>query len=249
MQEFLVIVFVIGVVVAFLYLRSPSYKGAVGEARVNSSLQSNLNALEYHVLTDLTLPARGGTTQVDHIVLSRNGIFVVETKNMSGWIFGDADQARWTQVFRRQKFQFQNPLRQNYKHIKVVQDLLGIEAQQLHNVVVFAGSAEPKTNMPANVLWDTRELSNYIRSKQNAYFSDDQLRTFTERLNNTALESSRETTRAHVEHVKTKATERQNDKTKCPRCTATMVERSNRKSGEKFLGCSRYPKCKGMRKM
>jgi len=247
--EFLAIVVFIGVVVAFLYLQSPSSKGAVGEARVNSSLRSNLNIHEYHVLTDLTLPARGGTTQIDHIVLSRNGIFVIETKNMSGWIFGDATQPRWTQVLYDHKSQFQNPLRQNYKHVKVVQDLLGIETNQLHNVVVFAGSAEPKTDMPANVLWDTHELSDYIRSMQYAHFSDDQLRTFTKRLDSNALDPGRETNRAHVRHLETKAAERQNDETKCPRCNATMVERSNRNSGGKFLGCSRYPKCKGTREI
>lgn len=249
LQEFIAIVLLIGVVVAFLYLRSPSFKGAVGEARVNSSLRSNLNIHDYHVLTDLTLPTKDGTTQIDHIVLSRSGIFVVETKNMSGWIFGDANQARWTQALHRHKSQFQNPLRQNYKHIKVVQNLLGIEIKQLHNVVVFAGSAEPKTNMPANVLWGAHELSGYIRSKQYAHFSDNQLRIFMKQLNSNAMDYNRETKRAHAKHVKTKANERQNDKTKCPRCTATMVERTNRNSGEKFLGCSRFPKCKGTRKM
>jgi restriction system protein len=248
LQELLTIGLIIAVVVAYWYLRSPSFKGAVGEARVNSSLRSNLNALEYQVLTDLTLPTKGGTTQIDHIVLSRNGVFVVETKNMSGWIFGDVNQARWTQVLHRHKSQFQNPLRQNYMHIKVVQDLLGIETNQLHNVVVFAGSAEPKTDMPTNVLWSTRELAGYVRSKQIAHFSDSQLRNFVERLNSNSLESNRATKRAHVEYLKTKATGRQNDNTKCPRCAATMVARSNRKSGEKFLGCSRFPKCKGTRK-
>jgi len=247
--EFLAIVFFIGIVVTLLYLQSPSSKGAVGEARVNSSLRLNLDDTEYHILTNLTLPARGGTTQIDHIVLSRNGVFIIETKNMSGWIFGDASHARWTQVLYRHKSQFQNPLRQNYKHVKVVQDLLGIETQQLHNVVVFAGSAEPRTDMPANVLWDTHELLDYIWSKQYAHFSDNQLRTFTKRLDSNALDPSRKTNRAHVRHLEITAAERQNDETKCPRCTATMVERSNRQSGEKFLGCSRFPKCKGTREI
>ena len=202
MQELLTIVFVIGVLVAYLYLRSPSFIGSVGEARVNSSLRSNLNEHEYQVLTDLTLPTKSGTTQIDHVVLSRNGIFVIETKNMSGWIFGDADQARWTQVLYGSKYQHQNPLRQNYKHTKVVQNLLGIESKQLYNVVVFVGTAEPKTHMPANVLWDTRELSDYIRSKQNGHFSDSQLQIFRERLDSAALDSSRETKRAHIKHLK-----------------------------------------------
>ncbi len=239
----------IGILALFWYLQSPAFKGAVGEKRVNSSLKSNLNAQEYYLLADLTLPTTNGTTQVDHIVLAQSGIFVIETKNMSGWIFGSADQARWTQVLRRHKSQFQNPLRQNYKHIKVIQSLLGIEFCQLHNLVVFVGPAKPKTKMPPNVLWGLRGLPNYIRSTQPEYFSDSQLQHFRTTLLSNALEANRETKRAHIKHVKTNATRQKNDKSKCPRCSAQMIERTNKKTGEKFFGCSRFPKCRGMRQV
>jgi restriction system protein len=247
--EFLLVIIFVGLLVAFWYLQSPSSIGAAGEARVDSTLRSNLDNQDYHVLTDLTLPTKDGTTQIDHIVLSRKGVFVIETKNMSGWIFGNADQARWMQVFRRQKWQFQNPLRQNYKHVKVVQALLGIKSEQLENVVVFVGSAEQKNALPANVLWSQRELVSYIRSKTFEHFSNSQIQTFAGQLVKNKLDANRETKRAHIKHVKLNAIAKQNDKTKCPRCAAALVERSNRKSGEKFLGCSRYPKCKGTRQI
>ncbi len=249
MLEFLMVIIFIGSVIVLYVSRLPSIKGARGEARVNSFLRSNLNSQQNYILSDLTLPTTGGTTQIDHIVLSPNGVFVIETKNMSGWIFGDANQSRWTQVFRRQKFQFQNPIRQNYKHIKVVQDLLGIEMRQIYNVVVFVGSAEPRTIMPENILWDSGDLLRYIRSKQPICFFNRDLQSFMEKLKNAALEKSRKTSRAHVGNVRKMLAERQNDKTKCPRCRANMVERTNHKTGEKFLGCSRYPKCKGTREL
>jgi hypothetical protein len=112
--EFLVFLFAVGVAALYLYLRSPSVIGAAGERRVNATLSRNLDAQDYILLENLTLPTTQGTTQIDHIVLSRFGIFVVETKNMSGWIFGGESQARWTQVMRGHKAQFQNPLHQNY---------------------------------------------------------------------------------------------------------------------------------------
>ena len=77
---------------------TPERKGARGERRVHSALSSVLDKNEYRILSDLILPVAGGTTQLDHLVLSRFGIFVIETKNMSVWIFGDADQQTWTQV-------------------------------------------------------------------------------------------------------------------------------------------------------
>jgi len=99
---------------------TPERKGARGERMVHNALTSVLNEQDYQVLTDLILPVAGGTTQIDHLVLSRFGIFVIETKNMSGWIFGSADRAKWMQVQKSSKRQFQNPLRQNYAHVKAV---------------------------------------------------------------------------------------------------------------------------------
>lgn len=174
-MEVFLIIFAILAAVLYFYVQSPTYKGAAGERRVNSSLRSQLNEREYRVLDDLTLPTARGTTQIDHIVLSRYGIFVIETKNMAGWIFGSADQARWTVVLHRHKSQFQNPLRQNYHHVKVVQELLGVELRQIQSVVAFVGSAEPKTEMPRNVVWSTRSLSNYIRNQRDERFNDREL--------------------------------------------------------------------------
>lgn len=249
MQVALVILLAVGLVAAYLFLDSPAAKGAAGERRVNSSLKSHLDKRYYHVLADVTLATEGGSAQIDHIVLSRNGIFIIETKNMSGWIFGAEDQARWTQAFRRRKFQFQNPLRQNYKHIKVVQKLLGVELQQMHNVVAFVGSAEPKTTLPVNVVWGVRELSGFIISKHTIHFTDLEIQRFFQCLSSNSLEPSRQTNREHVKNLKTMAAERENNRSMCPKCGSKLVKRKNRQTNERFLGCSRFPKCRGTRGM
>jgi len=219
--------------------------GAEGERRVNSTLRRKLAEQDYILLEDLTLPTTQGTTQVDHIVLSRYGIFVIETKNMSGWIFGGKTQARWTQVIHRHKSQFQNPLRQNYQHVKVVQDLLGVRQNQLENLVAFVGSSEPKTEMPPNVFWSRGDLFHYIVSRQTVQFTDREVRDFAHKLRCSSLESNKETRRAHVQHVRKKITQKETDVTKCPRCGSKMIERTNRKTGQIFYGCSSYPKCRG----
>lgn len=223
--------------------------GAEGERRVNSILRRKLDDQNYILLEDLTLPTSDGTTQVDHIVLSRFGVFVVETKNMSGWIFGGKSQARWTQVMRRHKSQFQNPLRQNYHHVKVVQDLLGIRLDQLENLVAFVGSAEPKTEMPPNVFWSRQDLSNYIVSRKTVRFTDSEVRDFADKLRSSALQANKETRRAHIHHVRGKVARKETDPTKCPRCGSKMIEKTNRKTGQTFFGCSRYPKCRGTRQV
>lgn len=234
-------------VAALAYLQSPSFKGKVGEADVNSVLHSFLNSREFRVLGDLTIPTSGGTTQIDHIVVSIYGVFSIETKNMSGWIFGNPEQTMWTQVVYRKKSRFQNPLRQNYHHMKVLQSLLQIQAHHIYNVIAFVGSAEPKTEMPPNVVWSTKELLNYIRSKKDIHFTEDEVQSLANLLEGSALEPNRKTRATHVQHVKAKTAKHNNDKTRCPRCSASMVQRTNRQSGQKFLACSRYPKCGGCR--
>lgn len=245
LQEILIVIIVIIGFVGYFYLRSPSVKGQIGEFRVDTRLRSKLDKNRYIIFTDLTLPFHGGTTQIDHIVVSIYGIFVIETKNMKGWIFGGAKQPRWTVVLHRHKSQFQNPLRQNYKHIKVIQELLGLKICQLHNVVAFVGSAEPKTDMPENILWSVRELVDYIKYEQDEIFTKNEINSFSDRLVNNSLEAGRQTRLIHIENIKIQVAERKNNAIICPRCSAKMVERSNRKSGQKFFGCSRYPNCKG----
>jgi restriction system protein len=247
--EILWILFALGVAALYLYLKSPSVIGAAGERRVNATLSRKLAEQDYTIIEDLTLPTLQGTTQIDHIVLSRFGVFVIETKNMSGWIFGGENQARWTQVMRRHKSQFQNPLRQNYLHVRVVQDLLGIRLDQLENLVVFVGSAKPKTEMPWNVFWSRGDLYTYIAAQRTVQFTDTEVREFADKLRNSTLQASKEQRHAHVQHVKEKVSQKETDLTACPRCGEKMIERTSRKTGKTFFGCSRYPKCQGTRKV
>jgi hypothetical protein len=99
--------------------------GERGENFVSHKLLE-LDSEHYKVLGDLMLPSLGNThtTQIDHIVVSDFGIFCIETKSYSGWIFGNAQQQHWTQVLYRYKKKFYNPLRQNYAHIKAVEAIV-----------------------------------------------------------------------------------------------------------------------------
>ena len=145
------------------WLESPSRKGKSGERTVANRLRQGLPE-EYIILNDVYLPlADGTTTQIDHIVVSQYGIFVVETKNYSGWIFGNENSAQWTQSIYGKKSRFQNPLRQNYLHICTLSERLRIDRTYFHSVVAFTGECTFKTEMPANVVY-SRRAADYIRS-------------------------------------------------------------------------------------
>ena len=88
-----IVFLVIGLMITIF---APVIKGKIGEGTVNLTAKLRLDPNEYTLLKDVTIPTKLGTTQIDHIILSRFGIFVIEAKNYSGWIFGSAEQKTWT---------------------------------------------------------------------------------------------------------------------------------------------------------
>lgn len=183
--------------------RSAWFKGYYGELWVRVSSSLFLDKSIYLAIHDLTLPTPDGTTQIDHVFVSPYGVFVVETKNMSGWIFGEEKQPTWTQRRNRKSYKFQNPLRQNYKHIKTLVDLLQIPESSCHSVIVFTGNSTFKTHVPANVTTVSHYVR-YIKSKMVVIYSQEEVAALKEAIMIGRLEPSRATARQHVRHIKSK---------------------------------------------
>ncbi|MCC5850221.1 MAG: NERD domain-containing protein [Verrucomicrobia bacterium] len=184
-----------------LFLKSPVFKGWVGELFVKILLKSQLDKGRYEVLHNVTLPAVEGTTQIDHIVLSRYGIFVIETKNMKGWIFGSERQSQWTQKIYKHRNRFQNPLRQNYKHTETLRSLLELPKESLKSIVVFVGDSTFKTEMPPNVTF-CRGCTDYIRSFHEEILTDDTLAFVKASIVEGRLEPGLATNRRHVRYLR-----------------------------------------------
>ncbi|WP_114764537.1 nuclease-related domain-containing protein [Vibrio rhodolitus] len=227
--------------------KSRWFKGVFGEFLVNRLL-SKLPESDYTLIKDVTLPTSDGTTQVDHIVVSRFGIFVVETKNMKGWIFGSAHQKQWTQKIYRHSSKFQNPLHQNYKHIKTLETLLGCSEEHLHSVIVFIGDSTFKTEMPPNVTY-ARGCIQYIQQFNEVVFSDNDYAGLIELINQIKLKRGVITDLKHRKHVK-EIVESKASSNQCPRCGSEMVLRETKRGeniGKQFWGCSSFPKCRAVK--
>lgn len=245
-QMFKIMVYLIPVVALILVLKSRWFKGVFGEFIVNIAAKLLLNKDEYKIIKSVTLPAEGGTTQIDHVIVSVYGVFVVETKNMKGWIFGDPDQPMWTQKIYRHSNRFQNPLRQNYKHTKALQQLLGLNDDQVHSVIVFVGESRFKTDMPENVTYGLGYIR-YVKSFKTKVLSPDQIARIIDRIDEGRLSPSFKTHREHAGYVQETVGAKQNSVV-CPKCGSEMVLRRSKKGGDQsgqFWGCSRYPRCRG----
>ncbi len=237
--------YLIPILLLIAFFKSRFFKGKLGESIVNFSITKNLDNNTYHLLKDVTLPSVGSsTTQIDHILVSKYGIFVIETKNIKGWIFGSKNQPKWTQQIYKHKNTFQNPLHQNYKHIKTLSELLNIDESKLHSLVVFTGESSFKTQMPENVL--DRGYTNYIKSKTTVLFSDTEVYKIKIQIESKQFERGFKTDREHVKNLK-KSLNKVASMNSCPKCGSQLVQRVAKKGanvGNSFWGCSNYPKCR-----
>ena len=238
-----------------LFFKSPTGKGIMGEGLLNFVINIALDKKKYQLLKNITLSTEDGTTQIDHIIVSQYGVFVIETKNYKGWIFGSEHSKTWTQSIYGKKHSFQNPLHQNYKHVKTLQKLLKLDESQIFSVVVFVGESTFKTDMPSNVVYPLGLLK-LIKSHQTILFTSREMWRAVEEIEDTQLAKGFKTNREHVQNIKTRTdtTPKRSRTTRefkndlyCPRCGNNLTIRTARRgqnAGNQFYGCTSYPRCK-----
>ena len=172
-----------------------------GEAVLSRVALTNFAPPDYHLMNHVTLQMSDGTTQVDHILVSRFGVFVIETKDYKGWIFANANQANWTQVLFKWKFKFQNPIFQNLRHVRAVQDLLDfLPPGAIKSIVVFTGEAEFMTKIPQGV-FGISGLIDYLREQTVEVMSLNRVQFCVGRLETARLAISGKTDVEHVESL------------------------------------------------
>lgn len=216
-------------------------KGWLGEAMGSFAHMVFLDKSVYTSLNNLTLQTFNGTTQIDHVIVSKYGVFVVEAKNIDGWIFGDEKSPQWSVVKPGRKYRIQNPLHQNHRHVCAIRDLLSVDESMLRSVVMFWGECEFKMPLPPNVL--TKGYSTYIKSFDKVVFSDQEVISVVQALRSGALPKTWATRTAHLASLDA----RHSSTTTCPKCGSPLVLRTAKTGpnmGAKFFGCSTFPKCR-----
>lgn len=235
-------------IILLALFKTPWFKGVFGEAQVNLAAKLFLTKKDYHLIKNVTLPTEDGSTQIDHIVISRYGIFVIETKNMKGWIFGGPNQKTWTQKIYQHTNKFQNPLHQNYKHTKTLQSCLGLPEDKIYSLIVFVGDSTFKTDMPDNVTYAGGYIR-FIKSKKTVLLTDDEISSVIANIESGRLSPSFKTNNEHVKHVKSNLAEKKNGQL-CPKCGSQLVLRVAKQGtnkGNEFTACSGFPKCRFVR--
>lgn len=236
----------------WLNVNFSTIKGAIGEKQIVKELQK-LDSAHYFLMNDLYIPKKDGTTsQIDHLVLSEKGIFVIETKNYQGWIMGTENNQYWTQVIYKRKEKFFNPIWQNAGHIKAIQEYLGDAVHEfpIHSIIVFGKQADFKFKTPftrAEVIKSKDLLTTIRNHSEPIHLSKPKIEEIKQMLLSTAVRDKKEKKVMKKQHVSTTkqnlaASQQKVSQGICPRCGGKLVTR-NGKHG-KFKGCSNFPKCR-----
>lgn len=219
-------------------LRQPVSRGEAGEHAVADILGETVPAEQYVINDYLFVDAEGHSRQVDHVYINGRGIWVIETKNYSGTVYGYEKQREWTQVSAggKEVNRFYNPLKQNLTHIYSLAAIIG-RKDIFHNVVCFVGSADISNVIADNVCG--LDGIGYIKKRNAAVSLDaEEMASYYNRL----LEWREEHPVSESEHVASIMRKREEIRQGvCPRCGGRLVVREG-KYGE-FFGCSNYPAC------
>ena len=238
----LIIIFTIWII---LRLNRTKRLGKRGERNVSFNLHFLPN--EYHLFNDVYICFNDRSVQIDHIVVSKYGIFVIETKNIKGWILGSDTSEYWTKNMYGKKYKFYNPVKQNYSHVKALQILLKISRDKFMPIVAFLPQATLKCTTNEVVI-NSNKLLKTIRKYRNVILTDSEVDRIVMELSSLPCVDKKMRTK-HVSDIK-KDVEVKNKKIEsgiCPRCNGVLIERNGPYG--RFWGCSNYPRCKFVQKM
>jgi predicted RNA-binding Zn-ribbon protein involved in translation (DUF1610 family) len=240
---FILIVSVIIIIFWRLYI--PKIKGIIGEKSISSILYL-LDKSKYSVINNIVLERDTKTSQIDHVVISDFGIFVIETKNYKGWIVGNEKSEHWTQVLFKRKQRFYNPIKQNLGHINVLKTYLSkYPSINYIPIVVFLSKSDIKVKTTYNII-NSRQLIQTIKKYNEINLEQREKEDIYKIINEANLVDTYDKTE-HIKSIKKLIQKRKRDiqDNKCPQCGEKLVLR-NGKYG-KFLGCTNYPRCKFIR--
>lgn len=239
MLKLFIIAIAIIVVEQIITIFLPKIKGESGEAAVGMLLRK-LPEDKYTILHNVLLKTERGSSQIDYVVVSVYGVFIIEVKNYTGWITGSETTSQWTQTIYHSKHHFMNPIHQNYGHVKAIEALINDPSVPIFPIVTFPGDCTLKLTLKQASVVKWAKLREEIEKFSTAeVISADRMKELTELITSSNVDS-KDTRREHLQNI-------QNEKDKikagiCPRCGGALVVKQGKYG--KFLACSNYPKCR-----
>lgn len=240
-MNFVILISIFVLVLIFGFYKT-KIKGIIGEKSISSILYF-LDKSKYKVINNIVLKTGETTSQIDHLIISDFGIFVIETKNYKGWIFGYENSEYWTQIIYKRKEKLYNPIKQNLGHIKALKNCLNeYPFIEYKSIIVFTSKAEIKVNTKTDVVNSLRLLAT-IKKHSAVILTETEKENIFKKINTLNLIDTYDK-KQHIKSIKKRVQKLENSirENKCPQCGNNLILRKG-KFGE-FLACKSYPQCK-----
>lgn len=220
-------------------LNSPEYKGKNGEKLVAERLEI-IDGYKY-IFNNIMINDNGKSRQIDHIAITEYGVYVIETKNYAGTIYGKETSNKWKQYLNKKCFEFENPVYQNYGHLQIVNEHINDLTTEVYSIIIFIRRCKLKVDTTTVVLYED-QLSQYIKSRPKV-LTIEQIDKICQRISEIQI-TDEQTIKDHADNVQYYRKYKENliDNEICPRCHGKLIKR-NGKNGS-FYGCSNFPKCR-----
>jgi hypothetical protein len=193
---------IFAVLMYFFRLVMNRLKGKAGE-KVVARMLGRLPKEQYIVLDDVTIPTPRGSNQIDHLIISVFGIFVLETKNYTGWIYGSESSEYWTQNIYGKKNQLYNPILQNAGHVRALRRVLkDFEPLPYISIVAFSEKADLKVKVKEACVIYWGQIRDVIASYDREKLSWEQVLSIRNCILENQMEPGRETNREHRRNVR-----------------------------------------------
>lgn len=231
-NPFIISIIVIGLLSAIFYKKIVGWFGEYWTKQALNKLPKD----KYKILNDIFISTDSGTHQIDHVIVSKFGVFSIETKQYNGYITGNKYDKNWVRHAGNKKYYYTNPIRQNYGHVKALSELLKIDESKIYNIVCIPSRAKLKIEHDGELVGYDTIVNKILSFKDEVIDNVDEIVSEIKSNNITDKKAKKE----HIKNIKENIADK--DLNKCPKCGGQLVERTGKYGS--FIGCSNFPKCR-----
>lgn len=240
MYDYIYIVLIISFIIFFIFLCTRKRKKINdGETKVVKLLSKICKKCGGYLINNIIITdSYGNSSEIDHILFLRCGIYVIETKNHSGKIMGDQFDDQWKQMLKNNSIvnDLYNPIKQNQSHVKKICYFLK-HYENIHSCIIFVKA--DISNVQYENIFNMENFRNYILSNHNKHiFSKSQLYEYYSvilKQKNNPITSRKQ----HLKNIKKNSF--------CPKCSGKLILKISNENP--YLVCEHYPKCKYFKKI
>ena len=206
---------------------------------------------KFVVMNDVIVPSRTGSAQIDHVVISEYGVFVIETKNYAGILDGDASGKTWRKTLGGRAIEIRNPVMQNSSHVSALSLVLALKKELFVPLVALSPECALSERLASSLrasgvsVVPFPSVASFVASRRPRVLSRGDVGRLCGELSR-VMYCSPLARRRHLRSVARSSVRGETDYGRCPECGGKVV--LVRGKAGLFLGCSNFPSCRFSRK-